>query len=409
MKRIIKIIFLIQIFAYILGAISCSDMNEYLEFTGGKPISYTGKVDSVKFFSGENRVVFNGLLTSDPKIKKVKIYWNSRVDSLEMDVNRSSGVDTLSASIPLPEGQYNFEIISYDKNETPSIVVSEIGNSYGDIYKQNLYNRVIREAKKEGSDILIDWYNGDETSPFVMLDYIDNNDERKYIKVFNNEARTTLYNYKSRTKIGIQTYYLPDATAVDTFKAAYEQRSISEDITTLVIRNSGNPFLRDQSVEQKGKWGVLADWSYNSNLLNQENSTLGGWTDEDDDWDGIRGGIHLEAKNWNQGGLVNGKIWQSAHLDTNRYSFTFRVARGSGNWNLYFVVMKGKGELPAIDNIEGNPDILARVKVTSTDANEYQIPFELNDSQDITYGWVVTGGNESYLRIKWIKLQLVAD
>ena len=111
--------------------VSCSDMDEYLKYTGGKSISYTGRVDSVKFLSGDERIVFYGLLTSDPKITKVKVFWSMRSDSLVLDVNRTLGIDTLTVSIPLSEGRYDFEVVSFDHHNNPSIPVTASGVSYG--------------------------------------------------------------------------------------------------------------------------------------------------------------------------------------------------------------------------------------------------------------------------------------
>ena len=405
MKNTIKFLLLGYIIFLCCKLTSCSDMDDYLKYLDDGIPTYTGIVDSVNFHSGDGRVVFKGLLTSDPKIKKVKIYWGNRKDSLILDINRTSGVDTLFQPIPLPEGRYNFEVISFDDKDIPSIIVTKTGISYGAEYKAGLYNRPIKNLEKIGDNVVIDWYNGDETSPFVRLDYIDKDGKVNIVKVPTVEMQTTLENFKDLTKIGMQAYYLPDETAIDTFKAVHEQFAV-EDITSVYIKNSGNPFLRDQSVEQKGKWGVLADWSYNAALLNQEGGTLGGWSDEDYDSDGIKGGIHFESASWNQGPLENGKIWQSANIQKGKYEFTFRLARAGGNWNTYFVVMKGNGEIPNVDNVENNPEILAYVKIPNNDAREYQIPFELDTAQDITYGWVASSENECYLRIKWIKLRI---
>ena len=62
---------------------SCSKIDGYKSiYTAGGQIVYPGKMDSVKVFSGKNRVKITGLFTSDPKIVKYRVFWNSRQDSI---------------------------------------------------------------------------------------------------------------------------------------------------------------------------------------------------------------------------------------------------------------------------------------------------------------------------------------
>ena len=82
----------------------------------GKEILYTGIPDSIAMYSGYNRVVFRGVLASDPKIAKIKIYWNLKQDSLEQDIRREGNDNVLIIPIPLEEGTYNFEMHTYDKD-----------------------------------------------------------------------------------------------------------------------------------------------------------------------------------------------------------------------------------------------------------------------------------------------------
>ncbi|RYY37908.1 MAG: hypothetical protein EOP46_00965, partial [Sphingobacteriaceae bacterium] len=57
-----KKILLSVLAAALLVVSACKKMDDYLKYTGGKEILYTGKVDSVRILSGKNRVVITGLL-----------------------------------------------------------------------------------------------------------------------------------------------------------------------------------------------------------------------------------------------------------------------------------------------------------------------------------------------------------
>ena len=73
MKQIIKHISPALLLLALLGVTSCTKMDDYLKYTDGKEILYTGIPDLIEMYSGYNRVVFRGLLASDPKIAKIKI------------------------------------------------------------------------------------------------------------------------------------------------------------------------------------------------------------------------------------------------------------------------------------------------------------------------------------------------
>ena len=160
MKQI-KYIFFAIISVFLIS--TCSDMDDYLKFTGGKELVYPGKVDSVLFHSGRERVVFTGLLISDPNIKKVSVFWNNRQDSVILQIQRSAGIDSLEVSIPLPEGAYNFQVYSHDGEGRSSIVTNARGNAYGANYEKGLYDRPVKSAIQNPNYVVINWYNGDPT------------------------------------------------------------------------------------------------------------------------------------------------------------------------------------------------------------------------------------------------------
>ncbi len=392
-----------NIFKYIVPVILCmpllwscsKKMDDYLKYTDG-PRQYTGKVDSVVFRSGEERVVFNGLLTSDPKIKKVIIYWNVRNDSIVLNVNKTSGVDTLVQSIPLPEGRYNFEIISLDGKGIPSIPVNISGSSYGESYKSSLYNRPIKEAEKVADSVIINWYSGDETSPFVKIDYTGTDNNMYTVKVPTTAEKTVLNHYKSGSKFQMQAYYLPDETAIDTFKAPVQFVSVTENITSLYLKNYQNPIQRGDA--GNGKWGLPKDWSYNSNVVNQNGNTGGGWS-----WDN-NGCIHFETQDWGGSPLVNGKVYQTITLPEGNYKFECESGWYGGTLDINLVAAAGN-TLPDITDLNNNSHVLG---LYHTDGNGIggwrSITFSLSQTTTVSIGWVVTTGQYSGLQFKNVKL-----
>ena len=163
-----------------------------------------------------------------------------------------------------------------------------------------------------------------------------------------------------------------------------------EDITETYILNPG-PFKR--SDKPTGKVGTLEDWDYTPNVL----ATSG------------KGGYYLENGGVmdfysSSADLVNAKIYQSFDLAKGAYKAAFTPYRYTGTNTCYFVVVKG-AELPDIDNIEGNPDVLGRY-LWNEDIGETEqgAEFNLDSDQKITLGFVVSNEAKSRLQISMVNL-----
>lgn len=379
--------------AVILWA-SCSDMDEYLKYTGGKELIYTGKVDSVHVRSGNNRVVITGFLISDPKIVKVKIFWNTRADSLVMDIDRSDGVDTLEVPITLPEGRYNFEIITYDNTGNHSVTVNSSGTSYGDTYLGSLINRPIKNAEKVGNDVSVTLYSADETALFTKITYTDSDDQEHVLEVPTETTSLTLPNIKTATKFKYQTFYKPDKLAVDTFSSASQMIGVREDVTNVYIKNAGRPIVRGDA--GTGKWGTPKDWQYNAAATNQNGGTGGGWS-----WDDS-GVFHFETQDWGGAGVSNGKVWQTFTLPEGDYTLSFETGNyGGGDYAVKEIVAVGT-TLPDIDNL-GTP--LAVFHGTPSNlGGTHSMSFTLDEPTTVSIGWAINTGQYVYLQFRTVRL-----
>lgn len=384
------------------GMYSCSKMDDYLQYTGGQERLYTGKVDSVIIRSGKERVMVSGLLVSDPKITKVKIYWNTRNDSIILDIKRTAGVDTIRVPVALPEGNYNFEIFSFDNAGHSSVKVNASGASYGAVYQQSLFNRSVKRAEKVGNDVIIDWYNGEETSPFTQVVYTDSRNTEHVIRVTNETERTTLTDFKTMSKFTLQSYFLPDSMAIDTFTAEINAIGVNEDITALYLKNPGSPFARGDN--GTGKWGLPKDWLYNTAVINQNSSQAGGWST-----DGNPGGVlHFESKDWGGDGVTNGKIYQTFTLPEGNYMLEFYSDGGGSSSfvNANFVAAAGS-VLPDITNLA---DVLAKYHWDQNGmGGTHSINFSLDKPTQVAVGWVVSTGTTSWMHINNIKLRITVQ
>jgi hypothetical protein len=394
MKNINKVLFLCLGVVLAIGA--CTDMDDYLKYTGGKDLIYTGKVDSVHVRAGANRVVITGLLISDPKITLLKAYWNTRQDSLIMNIERSVGVDSLSIPIDLPEGRYNFELITYDAEGNASVTVFSSGSSYGVTYQESLINRPIKAAEKTGDhQVEVEMYNGDETAIFTEVTYTNVDDEETVVRVPGDVPNVILPDIKNQTKFKYQTYYLPEELAIDTFRSEPQIIGVSEDITATYLKNPGYPFLRGDA--GTGKWGTPKDWLFNAAATNQNGGQGGGWS-----WDD-GGVVHFETQDWGGSGVSNGKVWQTFELPEGTYTMSFETGNhGGGDYTVEELVVKGT-ELPDIGNL-GEPLAVFHGIPGGSLGGTHHLTFTLDEPTTISTGWVVSTGQYVYLQFRSVKL-----
>jgi hypothetical protein len=395
MKTLKGILFVALLVA---AVVACTDMDDYLKYTGGKELIYTGRVDSVHARAGRDRVVITGLLIADPKIVKLKIYWNIRQDSLVMDIERSAGVDSLAIPINLPEGRYNFELITYDAVGNSSVTVFASGSSYSTVYQESLINRPLRAVEAiSDTEVRVRLYNSDETALFTEIKYMGVDDVERVVRVTSAMDSLSLLGYKKGTKFSYQTYYKPEELAIDTFKAVPELVPATN-ITRAYFPNPGRPFKRGDS--GTGKWGTPKDWLFNAAATNQNGGQGGGWSTDDS------GVIHFETKDWTGDGVNNGKVWQTFTLPAGTYTMSFESGNCGGNsFDVYEVVAEGT-ELPDISNM-GTP--LAVFHASNTDAlrGTHNLTFTLDAQKQVAIGWVVSTGQSVYLQFRSVKLVYV--
>lgn len=403
---------------FLLAMSACSKIDDYrTDFMSKGPIIYTSKMDSVQVFSGRKRVEIQGLFTSDPNIVKYRVFWNGGLDSVELPVTRSSGVDTARVIIDgLPEGQMSFEIRTYDKDGHSSVPVNETGSVFGDYYQSSLVNRGIESASmQDDGSALITWadVNSDAGVLNMEIKYQDNlgtvHDTTIASKF--SDLTTTLPDFKLGTGINYITSYIPTPTAIDTFYAPLGEHSVQADVTSLYLSNVGPGF---QSATLNGRWGTLAaPWKENDAAKNKDGGVNGGFT-ADSRW-GYSGQINWET--WGNTPVTDGKLYQatSAPLPAGNYTVTFHYySEIQSNSSVYCIAAAGDNAIPSLDKLS---DALgysllyngAPVGTTSPNLEETKsFSFTIDSPQVITVGFLGNlagnGNPGNYFVVEYIKL-----
>lgn len=198
---------------------SCTDMNDfhkvYLE--NGERI-YVGKLDSAYIFPGKERVKLR-YWSSDPRSKKMIVYWQNRLDSILFDIETNND-DAYGEVIisDLPELYHIFEIVSMTAElGNNSIPYSVSGSVYADKYKSSLTNRIIKDFYLDTltNYWTIDWLGQVENGIGSEIVYIGLDGNTRELFAPMNENAVIVENLKSDLKY--RTMYIPEPDAIDTF------------------------------------------------------------------------------------------------------------------------------------------------------------------------------------------------
>jgi hypothetical protein len=398
--------------AFIISA--CSKMDDYKKkYEPNGPIIYPGKLDSVQLFSGRNRILLTGLFTSDPKIIKYRVYWNSKQDSIEVPVTRTSGVDTVKLLIPaLPEGVMTFEIRTYDNAGHISIPVTLAGNVYGSLYQNSLINRGIAKAELQNDgSALINWadVNADDGLISMRIKYTDAASKQHDTLITSVSAglSTSLPKFKAGTSISYSTAFKPNKTAIDTFYVDYQTHSVKAEVTSIYLSNVSSPFQR---ATFDGRWGTLAaPWITNAAAKNKDNGVNGGYSSD-------AGGV-INWETWNNSPVVDGILYQptSSPLPAGEYTVLFDAySEVQANSTVYCVAAAGGNGLPVLANLStalGSVGMYNGVPVGKTGPSSREtrsFTFKLTSPQVVSIGFLgnmVGNGNPgNYFQVFSIKL-----
>lgn len=193
-------------------------IQEYLD--AGETI-YAAKMDSVDVRPGYNRVQVTGLLKYGMDTEKCVIRWLPDEDSLVVPVRRMEPVDTFRVFIEnLPEGTYQFEVVTYNKSGYRSIVTTKGGKTYGERYLASLRVRSLLSAEVVGSNLLLNFSSEMAEALQTKIFYLSSDGEAQEQIVTRGNNQLTLADWKPRGAYEVKTYYVPEANAVDTFSVS---------------------------------------------------------------------------------------------------------------------------------------------------------------------------------------------
>ncbi len=397
MKNILFILFLILTSCILFSCTKWDDFKKYID-TG--EILYTGKMDSIKVYSGKERVMLTGLLKSDPKLSKIVISWDNAADSIVYDYTKqSTGIDSFVRTFRVSEGVKSFKILTYDAQGNKSVDMYAVGTSYGNNYRKRMSDRPITSVSYSATGTTINWDQMDMSAgpQYTEIEYTAGG-ETKRITTPIAAAATIIEGANVVPPINFRTIFKPDEKCIDTFATALTPHNVIADVTGLYLSNVGPGFLRNTF---DGRWGTLAaPWVTNAAAKNK-GGVNGGYT-SDSRW-GYSGQICWET--WGNTPVTDGKIHQvtSAPLPAGSYTVRFQYySEIQSNSTVYCIVAAGSDGIPSLPDLStalGYTSLYNSIPVgaTSPSLDETRsFTFTISSAQVVSLGFlgnIVGNGN----------------
>ncbi len=223
--------YIYTIFAAIVTLLcSCDGMDApYADFIKDGPIVYIGKADSLKAFSGKERVKLAWQMRNDPRGVKAKIFWRDRTESEEITLDRSKKEFEYIIN-DLDESTYVFEVVIYDKYGNSSLAAEVTAEVYGEVYESYLYPRSC--YKYSGKLVYIDktlnkWVvtlNAirDNTMINTEVVYVDKNGNEQTVSWSEKSQKSlVLEDYVEGNMVKYRSCFSPQENAIDDFWTDY--------------------------------------------------------------------------------------------------------------------------------------------------------------------------------------------
>jgi hypothetical protein len=398
--KYLKSIFCVLAAVFFAGLYSCSKMDEYKKYEKDGEIQYPGIFDSLNVIPGRNRALITGILISDPKVEKYRIFWNGGLDSLEATLKRTGSVDSLSQIVDgLPEGPITFEIRTYDGDGNESIPMTVSGIIYGDNFQSSIDLRgnreVLASALNTDGSVQLKWA---DVEPYVgvvgmHIQYFDvlNRKKDTVVPVQLSDQVTTLPNASIIAPITFNTLFIPDAVGIDTLTIAATR---APEVSEVSLLNNTHPVKVSES--DGSRWGNLLDWTTNDQLKNHNGY---GGTD-------ISGGsdykIFFEA-GYGAPAIVDGKLFQTVVLPPGKYTFDGSIDwwNNGGQNQVYLIAADGVG-------LPNTNDISSAIGYKMVDnGSDVQFSFELTKQTQLSLGCLVNlGDNGNSMRFNSLRLYI---
>jgi hypothetical protein len=185
------------------------------EYTEGTP--YAARVEQVVPHAGNGKAEFE-IVVSNPQIEFVRIYWDNRRSSKEINVGGQPDVYRVTVE-GLDAVPYEFTVYSYDKFRHESLPVKTPAITiYDDDYLASLWSRDLIKAVHRFGTVTINWADPVPNEIKTEVMYTNNQGQEAVKEVPPAENTTEITDFGDwGAGLQFRTHILPEPTALDTF------------------------------------------------------------------------------------------------------------------------------------------------------------------------------------------------
>lgn len=219
----------------LVSMLSCSKQDEvYKGFVVPGGLKYPQKADSLLVQAGYNRLLVSWLAPIDPSVTKAKVFWNSGLDSLE--VNLAGAADRVEVILDnLEEDTYSVTVYTYDAKGNKSVPVEGSGTVYGPSYTNSRSDREVTSATVVVDKLaLVKW--GAKTADLLKTEvrYKTVSGEYRTVEVPIRESQTWLEDFDNSGPVSYRSVFMPKEGA-DEAPAEWTtiEGSLPEEVVTL--------------------------------------------------------------------------------------------------------------------------------------------------------------------------------
>lgn len=185
---------------------SCDDMNSvHQEYLDRGANVYLGIPVIIEANPGLKRVELVWSLNADPRIVETRIFWNNRQDSVVVPVDRTTPIS--AHILPLPEGAYNFEMMTANRAGNRSLPALISVQSFGEVFQNSLRNRSVTVSGTLAEAILNFSIELDVVE--TKISYTNNAGQPKVVTVPGNQSMVTIDDFVLGSDFTHSSLYLP--------------------------------------------------------------------------------------------------------------------------------------------------------------------------------------------------------
>jgi hypothetical protein len=208
----------------------------YKELIVPNGLVYPQCPDSLKAYSGLNKIRITWFAAKDPNVVKARVYWNNYTDSV--DVIPTPGAEIISVDVDnLEENTYTFYVVTFDDEGNKSVPGEIMGEVLGDSYVMTLAARPVLSEVVAENYWKINWGTPalNEGAIGVEIEYQTTGGVKNTVTTPASESFTLISDAAPDTEYRYRTMYFVENKFMEPIHSDYTTRTVSTNFDEIKI------------------------------------------------------------------------------------------------------------------------------------------------------------------------------